>query len=203
MNSSTFAKGWVAAIAGAAALGAVATTAQAQPYGRYGYYGEASGPGYGYNPCQREAGNRGIVGALVGGGIGATVGSQIAANHHRTDGSVLGGVLGALVGAGVGHSSAACDQAPPPPPPPPPQAYNSYDTYSPPPPPARYEGRWDDEDGHWAYGDQGERYRIARAPSGPDGCTLAESPIYLPDGRVEKRFVRVCMDHAGRYHVVD
>ncbi|HQP19667.1 MAG TPA: hypothetical protein PLG07_05060, partial [Phenylobacterium sp.] len=32
---------------------------------------------------------------------------------------------------------------------------------------------------------------------------LAESPIYLPDGRVQKRFVRVCPDSNGRYQVVD
>jgi hypothetical protein len=201
MNRSTFAKGLVAAIAGAAALGAVATSAQAQPYGQYGYYGDAPPPGYGYNPCQREAGNRGVIGALVGGGIGATVGSQLAANHHRTDGSVLGGVLGALVGAGVGHSTAACDHAyappPPPPPAPPAQAYDGYDDYGPAYP---QQGRWD---GAWAYGRGGERYPIAHAAAGPDGCTLAESPVYLPDGRVEKRFVRVCLDERGRYRVVD
>ena len=40
-------------------------------------------------------------------------------------------------------------------------------------------------------------------PPAADGCTLAESPIYLPDGRVQKRFVRVCMDSTGRYQVVD
>jgi len=196
MNRSTLARG-LAAAAGAAALGALATTAQAQPYDPSGYYGDAPPPAYGYDPCQRQANSRGIVGALVGGGIGATVGSQISANHHRTDGSVLGGVLGALVGAGVGHSSAACNRAyAPPPPPPPPVAYERYDRSY------RYDGRWDDDDA-WAYGHRGERYRIARAPAGADGCTLAESPIYLPDGRVEKRFVRVCRDEDGRYHVVD
>jgi hypothetical protein len=36
-----------------------------------------------------------------------------------------------------------------------------------------------------------------------NGCTLAESPIYLPDGRVQKRFVRVCPDGNGKYQVVD
>jgi hypothetical protein len=36
-----------------------------------------------------------------------------------------------------------------------------------------------------------------------NGCTLAESPIYLPDGRTQKRFVRVCPDSSGRYQVVD
>lgn len=206
MNRSSFAKGVAALAAGAMALGAVGVAAQAQPYGQYGSYGAGQAPGYGYDQCQREANGRGIGGALVGGGIGAVVGSQISGNHHRTDGSVLGGVLGALVGAGVGHSSAACRQGgyapPPPPPPPPPVAYNSYGSYGYDAPPPRYEGR-DDEEPGWAYGRRGERLRIAEGRVGADGCTLAESPIYLPDGRVQKRFVRVCMDSDGRYQVVD
>lgn len=194
MTRSTFAKALVATVAGAAALTAVATAAQAQPYGQYGYYGG------GYDVCQREANGRGVGGALVGGGIGAVVGSQIAAHGHRTDGSVLGGVLGALVGAGVGHSTAACREAPPPPPPPP-AAYNSYGDYGYGYDQGyRYDGRYDDED--WAYGPRGQRLRIA-GQTGADGCTLAESPIYMPDGRVQKRFVRVCMDANGRYQVVD
>jgi hypothetical protein len=203
MNRSSFAKGVAAVVAGAVALGAVGVAAQAQPYGQYGYYGNQSGPGY--DPCQREANGRGITGALVGGGMGAVIGSQVSANHHRTDGSLVGGLLGALVGAGVGKSSAACNQAPPPPPPPgpPPAAYNSYgdDGYDHGDRPHRYEGRYDDNG--WAYGRHGERFRIAQGRAGADGCTLAESPIYLPDGRVQKRFVRVCMDSDGRYQVVD
>jgi hypothetical protein len=202
MNRSSFAKGVAAAAVGALALGAVGVSAQAQPYGQYGYYGN------GYDACQREANSRGIGGALIGGGIGAVVGSQVAANHHRSDGSLVGGLLGALVGAGVGHSSAACNHAyaPPPPPPPVPGAYNSYGDdqgyrYD-----GRYDGRYDDDDDAgpgWAYGRHGERYRIAEGQVGPDGCTLAESPIYMPDGRVQKRFVRVCRDSSGRYQVVD
>lgn len=199
MNRSSFAKGVAAVVAGAMALGAVGVAAQAQPYGQYGYYGNG---GYaGYDPCQRDANGRGITGALIGGGMGAVVGSQVSANHHRTDGSLLGGVLGALVGAGVGHSSAACRNSgyAPPPPPPPPAAYNSYgydNGYA-------YQGRYDDDGDGWAYGHHGERFRIAQGRVGADGCTLAESPIYLPDGRVQKRFVRVCMDNDGRYQVVD
>lgn len=203
MNRSSFAKGVAAAVAGAMALGAVGVAAQAQPYGQYGYYGNGGGS---YDPCRREANGRGIAGALIGGGMGAVIGSQVSANHHRSDGSLLGGALGALIGAGVGNSSAACRNgyAPnyaPPPPPPPPAAYNSYgydDGY-------RYQGRYDrDDDGDaWAYGHHGERFRIAQGRVGADGCTLAESPIYLPDGRVQKRFVRVCMDSDGRYQVVD
>ena len=38
---------------------------------------------------------------------------------------------------------------------------------------------------------------------GADGCSVAESPIYMPDGSVQKRFVRVCRDSSGRYQVVD
>ena len=202
MNRSSFAKGVAALAAGALALGAV-SAAQAQPYGAY----PAQGPGYGYDPCQREASGRGVGGALIGGGIGAVVGSQVSANHHRSDGSLVGGVLGALVGANVGHSSAACRQGRYAPPPPPPQAYNGYGDYGyapydPGPPPAPlYEGRYQDRG--FAYGHRGERYRIAEGRVGADGCTLAESPIYLPDGRVQKRFVRVCMDSDGRYQVVD
>jgi len=207
MNRSSIAKGVAAAVAGAMALGAVGATAQAQSYGQYGYYGNNpgyAGQGY-YDPCRREANGRGITGALLGGGIGAVIGSQVSANHHRSDGSLLGGALGALVGAGVGNSSAACRNAPPPPPPAPPPppvaAYNDYgpsydDGYA-------FEGRYDAPPPRWAYGHRGERFRIAEGRVGADGCTLAESPIYLPDGRVQKRFVRVCMDSTGRYQVVD
>jgi hypothetical protein len=214
MNRSRVAKGVAAAVASAMALSAVGVAAQAQPYGQSGYNGNP--PAYGtYDPCRREANNRGITGALVGGGMGAVIGSQVAANHHRSDGSLVGGLLGAVVGASVGKSSAACNQAPPPPPapveaappPPPPVAYYeepapapppvAYYEGPPPPPPARYDDRY------WAYGHRGERFHIAERRVGPDGCTLAESPIYLPDGRVQKRFVRVCMDSDGRYQVVD
>lgn len=204
MNRSSIAKGVAAAVAGALALGAVGATAQAQPYGQYGYYGNGGYAGQGsYDPCRREANGRGIGGALIGGGLGAVIGSQVSANHHRSDGSLLGGALGALIGAGVGNSSAACRQgyAPPPPPPPPPAAYNGYgydDGYA-------YQGRYDapPPPPPFAYGHHGERFRIAEGRVGADGCTLAESPIYLPDGRVQKRFVRVCMDSSGRYQVVD
>lgn len=200
MNRSRFARGVAAVVAGAVALGTVGVVAQAQPYGQYGAYGNT--PAYGYNPCQRDANNRGITGALVGGGMGAVIGSQVAANHHRSDGSLVGGLLGALVGAGVGKSSAACNHAYAPPPPPvaiaePAPAPAYYEA-----PPARYDDR-DDDDDHWAYGHHGERFHIAEGRMGADGCTLAESPIYLPDGRVQKRFVRVCMDSDGRYQVVD
>ena len=204
MNRSSFAKGVAALAAGALTLGAV-SAAQAQPYGQYGYYGNG-----GYDGCQREASGRGIGGALLGGGIGAVVGSQVSANHHRSDGSLVGGVLGALVGASVGKSSAACRQGYASPPPPP-QAYNGYAPAYGAPPAYGYDEGYAYRGGYdappppppFAYGHRGERFRIAEGRVGADGCTLAESPIYLPDGRVQKRFVRVCMDSDGRYQVVD
>ena len=198
---STIARGALIAVAGAMALSTLAAPqmAAAQPYG---YSSQYSGDSY-YDPCRRSQSNRSVVGGLLGAGIGATVGSQMAARGHRTDGSVLGGALGAITGAVVGNKTAACESGSqyygaPPPPPPPPQAYYE----RPAPAPAYYGSRYDDDD-RWAYGRRGERFRVAEQPVGADGCTLAESPIYLPDGRVQKRFVRVCQDSSGRYQVVD
>lgn len=200
---STVARTAMVAAAGAATLAAAAApqVAAAQPYG----YGQPAYGGAYYDPCRRDQGNRSVVGGLLGAGIGATVGSQMAARGHRTDGSVLGGVLGAGLGAVVGHQTAGCTSGqyyngyapPPPPPPPPPAAY--YDRG---PAPAYYGSR-DDDDDRWAYGRGGERLRITERDVGPDGCSLAESPIYMPDGRVQKRFVRVCRDASGRFQVVD
>jgi len=198
-KSTAFAKGVIAAVAGLAALGCAAA-AQAQPYG---------GPGYSnYDPCRRDAGNRGIVGALIGGGIGATIGSQAAANHHRTDGSLLVVARGAIAGAAIGNNTAACKDAPPPPPPPPiaeapppppPVEYRDYrDAPPPPPPPPAYVERE-----VWVYGRHGVRYRVVGERYDRYGCTLAESPIYMPDGRVDYRHVRVCPDERGRYYAVD
>jgi len=212
-KSSTFAKGALAAAAGLAAL-ALAASASAQPYG---------GPGYSnYDPCQRDANGRGVTGALVGGAGGAVIGSQIAASGHRTDGSLLGGIVGAIAGAAIGHSTAACNNAPPryadAPPPPPPPAYDEpppgppvYAEPPPPPPPPAYSGayydagpsRYAERDTVWVYGRHGARFRVIEDRRGPDGCTVAESPVYMPDGRVDTRFVRVCPDYRGRYHIVD
>ena len=201
-KSSTFAKGALAAAAGLVALGAAAA-ASAQPYG----------PGYSnYDPCRREANGRGVTGALVGGAGGAVIGSQLAASGHRTDGSLLGGIVGAIAGATIGHKTAACTDGPPPsdayrdapPPPPPPSAYyqpepQAYDDadYAPPPP------RYVERETVWAYGRHGARFRVIQDRIGSDGCTVAESPVYMPDGRVDHRFVRVCPDDSGRYRVVD
>nr|MEA2796936.1 hypothetical protein [Phenylobacterium sp.] len=203
-KSSTFAKGALAAAAGLVALGAAAA-ASAQPYDGSGYGG--------YDPCRREANGRGVTGALVGGAGGAVIGSQLAASGHRTDGSLLGGIVGAIAGATIGHKTAACDSAPPryadvPPPPPPgpgpsayyepaPRAYGDAD-YGPPPPP-----RYVERETVWAYGRHGARLRVIEDRTGPDGCTVAESPVYMPDGGVDRRFVRVCPDRSGRYRVVD
>ena len=202
-KSSTFAKGgplskWAwAAAAGLVALGASAS-ATAQSY-------QGS-----YDPCQREAGNRGVTGGLLGAGAGAVLGSQFAANGHRRDGSLLGGVIGAIAGASIGHSSAACKAGPPPPryddtpPLPDPQAYNApppeteYDATEYGPPPAAYVERET-----WVYGRDGARFRIIEDRVEPDGCTLAFSPVYLPEGGVDRRYVRVCPDRHGRYRVVE
>jgi hypothetical protein len=195
----TIAKAGAAAIAGVMALGAAAQV-QAQPAGPY----TAQSPnGYYYDPCRRDANQRGTAGALIGGGMGAVIGSNAAARNARTEGALLGGLLGAIAGGVVGNKTAACTSAYVPPPPPPPRtSYNSYydrDAYA-----ARTEDRDDDaEDGAYAYGHGGERYRLADRAPDPDGCTLAESPIYMPDGRTQTRFVRVCRDSSGRYAVVD
>jgi hypothetical protein len=205
---SVFANSVIAGAAAAMALGAGLAAPQSAAAQSYGYGAPQYGGSY-YDPCRRDQTQRGVMGALVGGALGAMLGSQTAANHHRTDGSLLGGGLGALAGAYVGNRTAACNSGSyyqgAAPPPPPPQAYAP-----PPPPPPAYEGpgysrygsRYDDDD-RWAYGERGERLRIVDRPPSPDGCTLAESPIYMPDGRVQKRFVRVCMDREGRYQVVD
>ena len=205
----TIAKAGAAALAGVIALGAAAQV-QAQPYTAY------SGNGYYYDPCRRDANQRGTAGALIGGGMGAVIGSNAAARNARTEGALLGGLVGAIAGGVVGNRTAACTSgryynAPPPPPPPPPSSYNSYDDrdaytdrgvyagrsdY-------RYDNSQDDDDDAYAYGRGGERYRLSDRAPDPDGCTLAESPIYMPDGRTQTRFVRVCRDSSGRYAVVD
>jgi hypothetical protein len=114
------------------------------------------------------------------------------------------------VGAGVGNAGAACENgqsayydqgyrsAP---------RYDAYDRYG----GNSYGGGYYGRDayapaygGDWAYGRRGERYRVAQDRSvDRDGCTLAESPIYMPDGQSQTRFVRVCRDSSGRYAVVD
>ena len=210
---STFARMALAAAAGVMALSAGAASAQPYNSGSSGAY---------YDPCRRDTNNRGILGALIGAGIGATVGSQVSARGHRTDGSVLGGALGALGGAAVGSNTAACRSSSGVQQPydTPRATYDDRDTpyaenrpYAPPPSVHEY-GRDDyadrierqryERDGGWAYGRHGERFRVVEERRiSADGCTVAESPVYLPDGRTQMRYVRVCQDDRGRYQVVD
>jgi len=184
------------------------TLASAQAYGSSSYdSGAYDRQGYYYDPCQRSTTNRTTGGGLAGAGIGMALGSGIAARGHRTDGAVLGGVLGAVVGSMAGKSSAACRPGQAPPPPPPPAAYNgSYED------PAYRSGSYEDarrdadRDSYYERSyERREGYRVSDRGGQADvnGCTLAESPIYLPDGRVQKRFVRVCPDANGKYQVVD
>ncbi len=196
---STFAKGALASVAGVMALGAAASVPTFAAAQSAGYYGN-SGNTY-YDPCRRDSTNRGTVGALLGGALGAAIGSNAAARNARTEGALLGGALGALGGAAVGNRSAACNggyRAP--------QTgyYNNGST--------AYGQRQRYDDGYYAQSNQyrpepyyrGDGYNVTnQAPAAGDGCTLAESPIYLPDGRTQKRFVRVCPDTNGNYQVVD
>ncbi|MDB5457191.1 MAG: hypothetical protein JWP92_2776 [Caulobacter sp.] len=190
------------ATAAALAAGALAPqAASAQAYG--GAYGQS---GAYYDPCQRSTTNRSTGGGLAGAGIGAAIGSGVAANGARTEGAVLGGLLGAVLGANIGKSSAACT----------PGARTAYgdgaynNAYAPPPPPPYDAQPYDarpyptrDYDDRYAYDRRGRSYVVSEQRPDANGCTLAESPIYMPDGRTEKRFVRVCADSSGRYQVVD
>jgi hypothetical protein len=130
----------------------------------------------------------------------------VAAKGARTEGAVLGGLIGAIAGSAIGRNSAACAPGANPPPP----AYSQGSSYD-----QGYDDRYSSNSGRYEdsrYGDRrdGYTYESERSysvtdSSKPDsaGCTLAESPIYLPDGRTPKRFVRVCPDASGRYQVVD
>lgn len=207
-------------VAGAAM---VPTIASAQAYRAYPAYQTYQGQSYQggsyYDPCRRDQVQRGTGGALVGGGIGALAGSGIAGSGNKTEGAVLGGIIGAVIGSQVGKAGAACstpydpnyrgqysaeygqdgyyaEQ---------PDGYYGYDQNQ---PAYGYEGGYEQgsyygQDGYQGYDSD---YRVAPVAGGSptaDNCTLAESPIYLPDGRVQKRFVRVCRDASGNYQVVD
>jgi hypothetical protein len=205
----------VAAVTTVAGLAAIPTGASAQSYygSGYGYNtGNYYGGGYTYDPCQRDTTERSTTGGLVGAAIGAAVGSNIAAHGVRTEGAVLGGLVGAALGASVGQQSAACSRAAPPPPPPQPAysyGYGQQPYYG--ASPYNYGRNYGYNDRSYGYNDPyygddnygpAYNYPAAAGPSA-DQCTLAESPIYLPDGRTQKRFVRVCRDSSGRYQVVD
>lgn len=188
---STFAKSTLASVAGVMALSAAASVPTFASAQSAGYYGG----GYAYDPCRRETTNRGTVGALLGGVLGAAIGSNVAARNARTEGALLGGAAGAFGGAMVGKNSAACG----------PTGYRQ------PAPQASYNGYYGEPRNDYYQRSYDERpyapppsYRVAeQPPAATDGCTLAESPIYLPDGRTQKRFVRVCPDANGNYQVVD
>lgn len=192
----TIAKAAAAALAGVIALGACAP-ALAQPAGPYT---TRTTTGYYYDACKRDQTQRGTMGAVLGGGAGAVIGSNAAARNARTEGALLGGLLGAIAGGVVGNKSAACV---------------SSDSYYNAPPPVAYNGSSYGRDAYadsaaararddaWRDEPYADRYRAAERPVEPDGCTLAESPIYMPDGRTQTRFVRVCRDATGKYAVVD
>ena len=190
----------VALLAGAV----VPTFASAQTYG--GAYGaaqvqsQAYGDSY-YDPCRRSTTNRSTGGGLAGAGIGAAIGSGIAGRGAKTEGAVLGGLLGAVIGSNIGKQSAACAPSRDS------RYQGAYDNGYYGADRGRYDDRYEnartadrrDEDGY-----ETERsYPVTDSRAEANGCTLAESPIYLPDGSVQKRFVRVCPDAQGRYQVVD
>lgn len=192
-------------VAGLAAMTMVAGLAMVPTFASAQGYPPSSGGynnGYRYDACQRERTSRGTGGALVGAGLGALAGGNVAARGNRTEGAVLGGILGAVIGANVGKTAAACEPGQP----------GSYQQgYAAPPPQEGYYGYPDSQQGYQQgayddrYGDDQDGAYARPVTDAPpaDNCTLAESPIYLPDGRVQKRFVRVCRDSSGRYQVVD
>jgi hypothetical protein len=193
----TIAKAAAAAFAGVIALGACAP-ALAQPAGPYT---TQTTTGYYYDACKRDQTQRGTLGAVLGGGAGAVIGSNAAARNARTEGALLGGLLGAIAGGVVGNKSAACVSP------------STYYNNPAPPPPAASSGSYYERDAYAdsaaaqaredAWRDERLDRRAAERPPEPDGCTLAESPIYMPDGRTQTRFVRVCRDANGKYAVVD
>ena len=214
---STFAKAGLVGVAGVMALSAalsVPTFASAQSASQY------DSRGYYYDPCRRDSTKRSATAGILGALAGAAIGSNVAGHRVRTEGAVLGALAGAAVGAGIGKSSAACQSQQR-------QGYNNgygseygnngygsqygnngyygsssyggYDNNR-----DRSNSRYDrprygDDNGWDRDGDRVSGGRGADA----NGCTLAESPIYLPDGRVQKRFVRVCRDSQGRYQTVE
>jgi hypothetical protein len=195
---------------------AAPTVATAQSYDR-GYREEPRGA---YDPCTREARQRGTTGGVAGALAGAAIGGSVAAKNARAEGAVLGAILGAVVGSQVGNGTAACGTA---------DgdddryaqerygqdrygqrgypgserhgATSGYDRYG--------SGNGYDYDRDRSRGYNDDRYRYPERaaydtrPAQTDGCRMADSPIHMPDGSVERRFVRVCPDAQGRYRVVD
>jgi hypothetical protein len=193
--SNAIANAAAAALAGAALLAAGAAQAQSS------YPGPGS-PGYNYDPCRRDANQRGTAGALIGGGMGAVIGSNAAARNARTEGALLGGLLGAIAGGVIGNKTAACTSQ-----------YDRTASVPPPPLPPRTDAPYYDRDAYAdsaaaqarddAWREPEPERRVVERPRDAEDCTLAESPIYMPDGRTQTRFVRVCRDASGKYAVVD
>ena len=125
-------------------------------------------------------------------------------------------MIGAFAGAAIGNRSAACASGGQVPYSAPRSSYDGYNGYAPQygyndraygqpygydRRAERYGSRYDEDS--YAHGGRGQRLRVAGGNVSADGCTLAESPIHMPDGRTQMRMVRVCMDSSGRYQVVD
>ena len=210
-------------LTGAAAIMALATAVSVPSFaaaqGSSDYYGRNSN--YSYDPCRRDTTSRSTGGGIIGALAGAAIGSNVAGHNVRKEGAVLGALAGAALGANIGKRSAACNSG---------QSssayyndgqsdYGSYDgnqgyygsnTYG-----SNYDNRRNYDGGYDSRSrsrsrydsnttdNYGDNYRVNQGQVDANGCSLAESPIYLPDGRVQKRFVRVCRDSSGRYQVVD
>jgi hypothetical protein len=208
---STLTRAVLATAAAATALVAVApTVAAAQSYGYSNGYSQG---GYAYDGCRREQTSRGTLGALAGAAAGIALGNNASRDRSsRRNAAAAGGVLGAVIGSQIGKNSAACT----------PGYETSYDngyydrgyndrSYAPAPSYGYYEQRpsYYDRDYYDRYQQryaQGGSYGYDYAPPSnyetTSRCTYVESPIYMPDGRTEKRMVQVCPDRNGRYQVV-
>ena len=100
-----------AALAGALALGACATTSDYA-------YAPSSSAGYRYADADRYYGDYcrdkrregQAAGAVLGGAAGAAIGAGVAGSGDRTEGAIVGGVLGAIAGSAVGRNAVDCDE---------------------------------------------------------------------------------------------
>lgn len=200
----------------AAATALVAITPAVAAAQSYGYNSYDSRGGYAYDGCRREQNSRSTLGALAGAAAGIALGNNVSRDRSsRRNAAAAGGVLGAVIGSQIGKNGAACT----------PGYETNYDSgyydrsYSTPSygyyersyaaPAYGYNQRPRDDYYYDRYQQsyaQSDAYaRDYAAPSYNDTngrCTYVESPIYMPDGRTEKRMVQVCPDRNGRYQVV-